>query len=785
MDHFAALDNVDNWKKTRRGVELSAGLERVRFDFIRADILRIKISQGGIFDPAPTFSVTSDELGAIEFSVRATSRGLVIKSGSLTLRVQFAPFHFDVERADGSCVVRSVPGQAYRFLNNTWRMRRMKTPGDTILGLGEKTQPFNHDGRKLTMWNVDVYGPDLDGVARVHNDRASPQFPLSDRFDPYYISINFFYHLSASDPGRASASFVDCGYRMHYDFQNPAFYEISGDGSQLTEYIFAGPAIRDILHGYTDLTGRMDPPPIWALGHHQCRWYDYSQQDVRKLAAKYRRKGIPCDSLWLDIDYMDGYRVFTWNRKRFPDPEELISNLRKQGFRLITIIDPGVKFEPGYPVFDEGLERGLFCKTENGQVYVGQVWPGRTAFPDFVKEESRRWWGRLNADHVRRGIAGIWNDMNEPSTGTVSPLPMRFDYDGANYPHERYHNQYGMLMAMGTVSGLRDAMPGRRTFVLSRAGFAGIQRYAANWTGDNAASWEHLVMSLSMNANLGLSGQPFVGSDIGGFTENTTAELLVRWYQYSVFQPFMRNHLGKGSVEHYPWSFGKDAETHIREAIRLRYRLMPYIYTAFMQSAETGDPIQRPLVYDWQDDHLAVANATEFMFGDHLLVAPVITRGATKRQLYLPRGMWRCFYSGVAYNGGRVIEVDAELGHLPLFVRAGAVIPAVEPPMTTDGQFPETVDLLVYVPDRNGVTESLLHEDDGLTDDWRKGAFWRTGLRVERKGRRLTVSAKTDGDGFVEGRRRRFRLVFKGARLSESTFACRGQGFSKTFMLPQ
>jgi alpha-glucosidase len=774
---------VTLWKKTRRGVVLVVDRERVQFDFVRADVLRIKISQGGVFDASPTFAVVRDEFESCSFRVRKTSAGVHLKSDSLTAKIRFAPFHFDVFRADGSAVLRSVPGESYRFLNNNWRIRRRKHSDDTILGLGEKTQPFNHNGKCVSMWNTDVLGPDSDGSVRVREDLDSQYCPASDRFDPYYISINLHYHIPKGTPEQASASYIDCGYKLNYDFSNRSWYEIGGEGGQLTEYVFAGPSIRQIVRRFTDLTGRMAPPPLWALGHHQCRWHAYDEKDISRLARTYRRKDIPCDTLWLDIDYMDGYRVFTWDQSRYPHHTKLLKDLRSNGFRVITIIDPGVKVEPGYPVFDEAYERNLFCKTESGQLYVGQVWPGQTAFPDFVKEDVRHWWGQLNAEHVQSGLAGIWNDMNEPSTGAVPPHAMRFDRDGANYPHDRYRNQYALLMAMGTEMGLRDAMPELRTFILSRAGFAGIQRYAANWTGDNTATWEHLAMSIPMNANLGLSGQPFVGSDIGGFVGSSSGELLVRWYQYGVFQPFMRNHVCKGSDEHYPWSYGKGAEAIIREAVQLRYRLLPYIYSSFILSSESGDPIQRPLVYDWQHDPNCTSNDSEFLFGDHLLVAPVVKEGQTRRKLYLPPGEWLCFYSGVRVAGGQTIEVDAPLDHLPLFVRAGAVIPTIAPTLTTDGLYPETVDLNLFVPQADGSTSSILHEDDGLTDAWRRGAYRRTHFEVTRRGKRLKVAASSTGEGFPESRRRRFRFVFFGADLKPRIIANKSGEFTREFSI--
>ena len=303
----------------------------------------------------------------------------------------------------------------------------------------------------------------------------------------------------------------------------------------------------------------------------------------------------------------------------------MLATLAEQGFRVITIIDPGVKFDPGYAVFDAGLERDVFCRTEGGDLYLGQVWPGNTAFPDFVTEEGRTWWGELNAAHVQSGLAGIWNDMNEPATGNIPSATMRFGR-GA-YSHERFHNQYALLMAMATTAGLRKQMPDLRTFVLSRAGFAGIQRYAANWMGDNLARWDHLWVSMPMGAGLGLSGQAFVGADIGGFAGNTNPELFLRWMQYGVLTPFCRNHSEIGNVDQYAWSFGDVIGEHVRAAVKLRYRLLPYLYACFLTAAETGAPVQRPLVFDYQYDGVVRDIDDEYLLGPDLLVAPVTAAG--------------------------------------------------------------------------------------------------------------------------------------------------------------
>jgi alpha-glucosidase len=395
-------------------------------------------------------------------------------------------------------------------------------------------------------------------------------------------------------------------------------------------------------------------------------------------------------------------------------------------------------------------------------VFVGHVWPGDTAFPDFATQETRDWWGELNAEHVASGIAGIWNDMNEPATGAISPDRMRFDH--GRVAHERFHNQYALLMAMGTTTGLRAARPDLRPFLLSRAGFAGLQRYTATWTGDNLSTWEFLAQSIPMSTGLGLSGQPFVGSDIGGFAGDTDPELFTRWMQYGMLTPFARNHSMAGQIDQYPWSFGPEVLDRVREAVRLRYRLLPYLYAAFVEASTTGMPVQRALVLADQADPALAEVDDAYLLGPHLLVAPVLEPGVTERAVRLPAGRWWDWHTGVMVDGGREAVLPAPADHVPLLVRAGAVVPLwPEVPASTAGFHPELVELHLVVPDA-GVTVSTLQEDDGVTTAAESGALVRTTFTVRRDGDVVVLSAQVEGAGYPEHRRTAFRLVVHGAR---------------------
>lgn len=764
--YFTRLTTVTEITPTARGLLARLDSEFLRIDVIRDDIIRLKISRGQRFDESPTFAVCADlDATSTDFTIEESDEAVRVHTARMVLTLYPNPFRLSAHRPDGSTIFETLQAPdgtpwTYATLNDQFMVGRVCRREDGFFGLGEKAGPFNRKGREYTLWNNDVLNPSAS--QEFIAGRASDD-PRADRtsieFDPYYVSVPFFYHLTTD--GYAAGSFIDNSYRGHVDFAPHTHYDFHFQGGQYTEYIFAGPAIREILAAYTWLTGRMLPPPLWALGYHQCRWHRYTQATLEQLALRLREEAFPCDALWLDIEYMDGYRVFTWNEEDFPDVPAMLEHLRAQGFRAITIVDPGVKYEPGYWVFDQAVERDVLCKTESGDLYIGQVWPGKTAFPDFALTEGRAWWGELNAAHVRSGLAGIWNDMNEPATGEIPPGAMRFVH--GEQPHARYHNQYALLMAMGTVEGLLNAMPDKRTFVLSRAGFAGIQRYAANWLGDNQSRWDHLWLSMPMALGFGLSGQPFLGADIGGFQGSTNAELFLRWMQYGTLTPFCRNHSELGNVDQYTWAFGEVIASLCREALRLRYRLMPYLYASFMQSTQSGEPVQKPLLFEYQSDRTLRDIDDQYLLGSDLLVAPVYAPGVTARQLYLPEGTWYQWHTGEQEQGGRFIVAPTPMEWIPLYARGGAVIPLwSEAPLSTAGYHPQQIELHLFVPEADGEYHSVLYEDDGLTFAFREGHFLQTDLVLRKEGAQLRVEASVTGRGYPEFARDSFALVLHG-----------------------
>jgi alpha-glucosidase len=773
LERFSSVGAAGRSVREERGVCLALGRERLRVEVVRADLLRLSLSRAGTFETQPTFAAAFTAPPPPEFELSERPSEVLLETSALRLWLARPELAIRAERTDGTLVfesARDANGRslAYVELNDAFALARKREREDSLFGLGQRTGRFERSGRRFLMWNVDVLAP---GVLR--NNRLDvpnlDEHGSSTSFDPYYSSTPFFQHArprEASGTTRLDIAgfFLDNGWPAEFDFRGDDALFVRFSGGAYSEYVFAGPEFSSVLEAYTFVTGRPLLPPLWSLGHHQCRWHDYTHEELLEVGERYRELGIPCDALWLDIGHMDGHRVFTFHPQRFPDPGATFAALSERGFRTVTIVDPGVKIEPGFSVFDAGVEEDVFTKTQGRTLYEGIVWPGRTAFPDFVQERGRAFWSELVRRHAVLGVDGIWNDMNEPATGPIEPFAMRFDRDGANDPHERWHNQYALLMALATSEGLARARPGERPFVLTRAAFAGIQRVAAQWLGDAASNFEHLRMGVAMALGFGVSGQPFVGGDIPGFTGVADAELAARWFAYAALTPFCRCHHEMGSGEHYPWSFGPEVVAIARDALSLRYRLLPYLYTAFRVAHERGAPVQRPLVFDFQDDLRAAAIDDQYLLGDALLVAPVLDAGHTSRATYVPRAAFVDWHTRATYRGGEVVITPAPLGTCPLFVRSGSVVPMLPvAPATTLGYAAEMLELHAFVPLENARRTSRLYEDDGVSGAFTAGAYVETTFELERAGGKLTLVAHVTGAGFPEFRRRRLRVLFANA----------------------
>lgn len=573
---------------------------------------------------------------------------------------------------------------------------------DRFYGFGEKTGSLDKRGTKMTMWNTDVYSP--------HNPET----------DPLYQSIPFFLTLR---DGNSHGIFFNNSWKTVFDLKSdPQHYSFSAEGGQLDYYFFAGPHPKDVIKQYTYLTGRIPMPAKWTLGYHQSRYSYKTEQEVKELVDTFQQKEIPLDAVYLDIHYMDGYRVFTIDRDRFPNFEEMVQDLLDQGIRVVPIIDPGVKVDPHYKVYLEGIERGFFCKDAEGTVFKGDVWPGTSVFPDYSSQEVQKWWGDLHKELIESGIEGIWNDMNEPSVFNESKtinLDVIHQNDGDPKTHQEMHNLYGLQMVQSTYNGLKRYLNNRRPFVLTRAGFSGIQRYAAVWTGDNRSFWEHMQLSIPMCLNLGLSGVAIAGSDVGGFAFDTSGEMLARWMQLGAFLPFFRNHSEIGSIHQEPWVFGEKFEKVIKEAIEERYRWLPHLYSLVHEASKTGLPVIRPLMLEYPGDSRTHNLSDQFLLGESILIAPIMSPDTEYRMVYLPDGRWINQQTGEILEGNKHIIVHAPLDVIPIFIKEGSVRVEANKRLSTNHEISE---LLIHIyPKENEETRFIFYDDDGITFDYEKG----------------------------------------------------------------
>jgi alpha-glucosidase len=629
-----------------------------------------------------------------------------------------SPLRISFLDPDGTVIHADAAGIGWQN-DRVFRWSRLPVT-EHCYGLGEKTLPLDKRGLETEMWNQDPASYDPGA-------------------DPIYSNIPFLLGLNEGRVGARSTKREARGYGIFYDHtawsrfdlgaQTPGIARFEAEtaprpeGDELRYYLFYGPKLSTVLERYTELTGRMAMPPLWALGYHQNRWSYFPEARVREIARQFRQRRIPCEAIHLDIDYMDGYRCFTWNRKRFPDPGQLVSDLHDQGFRVVTMIDPGIKVDREYWVYEEGLEQGVFCTYPDGSLFVGPVWPGNCCFPDYTSPRVRAWWGELYRALLDVGVDGFWNDMNEPAVfghGTTTMAnTVQHEWEGHGASHRQAHNVYGMQMARATVEGLLKLVPTERPLVISRSVWAGSQRYNMHWLGDNRSDWASLRNVLPLVLNMGLSGLPFTGPDTGGFTGTPDSELLIRWNQLSTFTPFFRNHTATGTGDQEPWALGPECERISRADMELRYRLLPYLYTAFWQAAQTGMPMMRPLFLAYQDEPYTRGLEDEFLFGDAILAAPITEAGRTSRQAYLPPGRWYDFWDDTLTAGPQIKRLPAPLDRLPLLIRAGSVVPAW-PLMQHTGEQPiDTLTLHVYP----GNGESQLYEDDGLTWAFQAGDY--------------------------------------------------------------
>jgi len=520
-----------------------------------------------------------------------------------------------------------------------------------ILGLGEKAYPIERKRTRCVMWNTDSYGYGWES-------------------DPLYVSIPFFISVNKD----AKGFFVNSCSKLTFDIGVGEYDRIvvSSPEDWMEVYIFEGPRISDVVERFCELVGKPFLPPKWFFGHQISRYSYFPQNTVLELVEEHKKEGIPVDVLYLDIDYMDGYRLFTWDKSRFPDPKSLVQKLHQMGVKVVTILDPGIKLDQNYEVFKKFL--GFYVENCDSTIYTGRVWPGMCVFPDFFNPKARELWSKTVEEWVREyDLDGVWLDMNEPSvfneSKSFSEDAVHTLGNGKKVSHVFVHNAYALYEAMATFEGVKRVKEG---FVLTRSGYAGIQRFAAVWSGDNTSSWENMRLQLPLLLSLSLSGVPFVGCDVGGFIGRSDPELVARFYEMCCLLPLFRNHKDKKANDQEAYNLPSRYKEMVKRAISLRLSLLPYIYSLAYQASKRGHPVIRPLAYEFQDDENCYQINDEYMLGPSLLVAPILEKGAQKREVYLPRGTWLDWWTEDEQQGEAWVTATQEL---PLFLRKGSILP--------------------------------------------------------------------------------------------------------------
>ncbi|MFQ3576511.1 MAG: TIM-barrel domain-containing protein [Cytophagales bacterium] len=679
-------------------------------EFLSDSVVRFRYSIEKFFTLETSYSRLGGELLEKESSIISskTDEYYVFKSTKIEVLVNIADFRITIKNSFGEVISEDEKGfhwEEHPDYGGYYVYCSKKIIGDErFLGMGDKPTDMNLRGKRITNWNTDTYGFERD-------------------HDPIYRSIPFYMGLKEN---LGYGVFFDNTFRTYFDFgfEDETITSFWAEGGTMDYYFIYGPNLIETVEKYTQLTGLPDMFPKWTFGYQQCKWSYYPEQKVRDIANEFRKREIPCDAIYLDIDYMDGFRCFTWHPEHFPNPAKLIQDLEKKGFKTVTIIDPGIKVDPNYWVWKEGIEKNVFCKRTDGDLMTGDVWPGACHFPDFTNPNVREWWTTLFEPLLDKGVHGIWNDMNEPAVfglGTF-PLDVRHDYDGNPCSHRKAHNIYGMQMARATKMALQKYHPEKRPFLITRSSFAGFQKYACVWTGDNIASWEHLWIASVQCQRLSVSGVSFCGSDVGGFIGEPDGELFTRWVQLAVFHLFFRGHSSGDNGEKEPWVFGEEYEKIVKKFIELRYRLIPYLYTAFWKYTQKGTPVIKPIIFYDQFDYDTYHRQDEFVVGDNILFCPVTTQYAIGRWLYLPKGNWYNFWSDQQYVGGMEVWADAPLDSSPIFIKSGAVLPMYPVQQFVGEKKITTVELHYYLGAEETVI-STYYDDEGEGWGYKQGAF--------------------------------------------------------------
>ena len=754
---FVRLDRVTSSRALPNGIEIRSGAAVMQITALRDDVLRVRVGPAGQLPEDASWAVLSASRTATA-NVTPESNGATLgfRTAKLRVSVHKDPFGLSVTDEAKHEILQDLPGRPIEYHGGSFRVY-MKSPMDEhYFGLGDKPGPLDRRNEAFTDWNTDAFG-------------------WQQTTDPIYKSIPWFITFRK---GVCAGIFLDNTWRASFDFNKEYRdgYSFGSEGGPLDFYVLYGPEPKQVVETWAWLVGKTPMPPMWSLGYQQSRYSYYPESEVKRIADRLRSERIPADVIWLDIDYQYKYWPFTVDRERFPTFEQMIKDLRAEHIRTVVITDLHIADQPmaHYKPFDEGIAGDHFVKNPDGTIYEGAVWPGKAVFPDFTRKVSRDWWGSLYAEFVKDGIAGFWNDMNEPAIFLVPSKTMPDDtqhrieepgFAPRVATHLEVHDVYGMQNSRGTFEGLLKLQPELRPFVMTRASFAGGNRYAATWTGDNSSTWDHLRQTTPQLLNLGLSGFAMAGADVGGFAGSPQSELLTRWLEVAAFHPIDRDHTAVGTLPQEPWENGTDEDVSLRRRyIEERYRLLPYLYTTTEEMSRTGLPMMRPLFLEFPHGEadggpLDLSTGNAFMVGSDLLVAQSpYPDELDDYSVALPPSSWYDYWTGsrIDPTAGRKgidnaaiaqpeVHIHRNLETLPVFVRAGSIVPEQPLVQSTDETPQGPLTLRVYPPTTYGAgCEGSLYLDDGVSYAFRNGGYLRElfSCRLSPQGLIVTVAPR-------------------------------------------
>lgn len=696
-----------NYEINHNNIDIYFSNMKITLTMFENDIVKVFI--GDKYEESISTNGVVDNLEKGEFIVEEDSNFVIIKGTKVLTFVDKNTTEISFKDLDGNIINEDFQPSFKDEKGNVY----ISKVNDCLAyyGLGEKGGDLNKKGCYTENFNTDDPETDDDSIT-------------------YYKTIPFYVALKEE---ATYGIFFDNSFRSYFDMGKEMGDRIffGAIGGQIQYYFIPGENIKEVVKNYTALTGRMEMPPLWSLGYQQCRFSYFSQEEVRELVKTFEEKDIPLDVVYLDIDYMYGFRVMTFKTPNFDDAAGLISDLKEKGIKTITIIDPGVKVDEEYDVFKRGKEGNYFTKKLDGEMFIGAVWPGDSAFPDFSNKDCREWWkSELKKFISEHGMDGIWNDMNEPCVFNNDHKTMLetclHNSDNGVIEHKEFHNRYGFEMSRCSKEAQEELHPNERGFSMTRATYAGGQRYSSVWTGDNMSLWSQMRMSISMNANLGISGFSFVGNDVSGFGLDSSEELFIRWMEMGPFIPIFRNHSNMYTRRQEPWAFGPRAEKIAKKSIELRYELLPYIYDLYYISHKEGLPIFRPMIMEYEKDMNLLNMREQFMLGENMIVAPVLYEGERSKTVYLPKGSWFNYFTMEKLQGGKWYKLPCELDEILVFVKEGSIIPTYNKKFRNVKERPKNLLLKVFGESAKG----FHYNDDGHTMEYLEGKYTYMDIKV-------------------------------------------------------